>query len=71
MTGRTSVMKEGVAIHKGTPIQVDHDTSCCYVSPPSDSFDMSPKKMTPSPKLDRIPSDKKRSLAVNINKAYN
>ena len=32
---------------------------------------MSPKKLTPSPKPDRIPSDKKQSLATNINMAYN
>ena len=38
----------------------------------SESFEtISPKKLTPSPKLDRIPSDKKRSLACNINMAYN
>lgn len=53
-----------------TGIFVDHDSS--LVNQGSQSFDnMSPKKLTPSPKLDRIPSDKKRSLATNINMAYN
>jgi hypothetical protein len=32
---------------------------------------MSPKKLTPSPKLEGVPSAKKRSLASNINIAYN
>jgi hypothetical protein len=71
MTGRTSVMKDKAAINKETPIKVDHETSYCKFNPPSDSFDMSPTKMTPSPMLDRIPSDKKRGLAANISMAYN
>jgi hypothetical protein len=65
MTGRTSFNKNETIIKKEAEILVTHGNvdSSSLVIQGSDSFEnLSPKKLTPSPKLDKISSDKKKPL---------